>query len=201
MDPDPANVGRSFSAAAVELALAGYPGLTFTAPPGAESPFVVYWPAIVPAEVAPSRVTVGGETIEVAPTPGTVSEPAPPDDGGEGGFVEEPWEMAPLGRVAGARSGDKGGDANLGVWARSRDGFDWLDATLTTARLQALLPDLAGYPIRRYRFPNLGALNFVIEGLLGDGAASSTRPDPQAKTLGEYLRARVVQVPRRLLVG
>jgi hypothetical protein len=200
MDPDPAKVGRAFSSAAVEQALAGYPGLTFAAPPGRESPFVVFWPARIPAEVAPSRVTIGGDAVEVPPTPGVPFDPGEPEDGGAGAaFVEEPWEMVPLGRVAGARSGDKGGDANLGVWVRDPGGFEWLDAMLTTERLRALLPDIAGYPIRRYRFPDLRAVNFVVEGLLGEGAASSTRPDPQAKTLGEYLRARVVQVPARLL--
>jgi hypothetical protein len=104
-----------------------------------------------------------------------------------------------LGSVLGARSGDKGGDANLGVWARTDAAYAWLDAALTVARLRELLPETAALHIDRYEFPQLKALNFGIVGLLGEGVASSTRFDPQAKALGEWLRARHVEIPEALL--
>jgi hypothetical protein len=106
---------------------------------------------------------------------------------------------APLGRVVGARSGDKGGNANLGVFARSDDGWAWLDGFLTVDRLRALLPETADLEIDRHRLANLRALNFVIHGLLQEGVAASTRQDAQAKSLGEWLRARIVEVPASLL--
>ena len=106
----------------------------------------------------------------------------------------------PLGTVAGARSGDKGGDANVGVWARDGAAFAWLAATLTQEKLRALLPEAAGLPVTRYLLPNLQAVNFVIEGLLGEGVASAARFDPQAKALGEWLRARYLDVPEALLM-
>ena len=62
-----------------------------------------------------------------------------------------------------------------------------------------LLPETAGLPIERYRFPNIFSLNFVIVGLLEEGVAASTRQDAQAKALGEWLRARVVELPISLL--
>jgi hypothetical protein len=102
---------------------------------------------------------------------------------------------APLGTVAGARSGDKGGDANLGVWARTDGAYAWLRGFLTTDRLRELLPEAADLPIERHELPNLRAVNFVLRGLLGPGVAGSTRFDPQAKALGELLRARLVDVP------
>jgi hypothetical protein len=105
----------------------------------------------------------------------------------------------PLGTIVGARSGDKGGDANLGVWARNDAGFDWLRDFLTVERLRELLPETAALEIDRYELPNLHALNFVIHGLLGRGVAASTRFDPQAKALGEWLRSRFVDVPEELL--
>jgi hypothetical protein len=105
----------------------------------------------------------------------------------------------PLGRVALARSGDKGGDANIGVWVRTEEAWHWLVHTLTAERLRALLPETRELPIHRHVLPNLRALNFVIEGLLGEGVASSTRFDPQGKALGEWLRARHVEVPESLL--
>jgi hypothetical protein len=101
--------------------------------------------------------------------------------------------------VAGARSGDKGGNANVGVWVRTDEEFRWLDGYLTAELLSALVPAAAGLPIERHRFPNLRALNFVIAGLLGRGVAASTRLDPQAKALGEELRAAVADVPARFL--
>ncbi len=101
----------------------------------------------------------------------------------------------PFGRVFGAISGDKGGNANLGVWAPDDAAFGWLDGFLTVERVRALLPETAPYPIERHRFANLRGLNFVIVGLLGEGVGASLRPDPQAKALGERLRAVVVDLP------
>ena len=105
----------------------------------------------------------------------------------------------PLGTVTGARSGDKGGNANVGLWARSAAGYAWLAAELSVQRFRELLPEAAGLEVDRYELANLLALNFVVHGLLGEGVASSTRPDPQAKSLGEYLRSRLVDVPAELL--
>ncbi len=103
----------------------------------------------------------------------------------------------PLGTIAGARSGDKGGDANLGVWVRTREQYEWLEKTLTVEKLKELLPEAA--EVSRYELENLKALNFVLHGLLGEGVASSTRFDPQAKALGEWLRSREVDIPEALL--
>jgi len=105
----------------------------------------------------------------------------------------------PLGRVFGARSGDKGGNANVGVWARDEAGYRFLEGFLTLERFRELIPEAQGLVVRRYELPNLLALNFVVVGLLGEGVSSSTRIDPQAKGLGEWLRARVVELPAGLL--
>ena len=105
---------------------------------------------------------------------------------------------APLGLVCAARSGDKGGNANVGVWTRDAAAFGWLREYLTAARVRELIPEAAGLPVYRYELANLNALNFVIAGLLGEGVASSARPDPQAKGLGEYLRSRHVDIPAGL---
>ena len=101
--------------------------------------------------------------------------------------------------ATGARSGDKGGNANLGVWARTDAAYAWLAGFLSVPRLKELLPETAPLPVERYELPNIRAVNFVIAGLLGEGVAASARLDPQAKSLGEWLRARVVDVPRELL--
>ena len=105
----------------------------------------------------------------------------------------------PLGTVVGARSGDKAGRANIGVWTRTDDAYRWLAHFLTAERLVELLPETEPYPTTRVLLPNLRAVNFVVDGLLGEGVAASTRFDPQGKALGEWLRSRLVDVPEALL--
>lgn len=200
-DPDERKVGRAVSNAVIELALANIPGFFGVGGgPSAGRPYGVYRPAVVPAELVPQHVVLlGGEqtvvdsvapqgAVEVTPVPGP-NAPVPTGD----------TVALPLGRVVGARSGDKGGNANLGVFARSDDAWAWLDAFLTTDRLKALLPEAAGLEVQRHRLPSLRSLNFVLVGLLQEGVAASTRQDGQAKSLGEWLRARVVDVPASLV--
>jgi hypothetical protein len=194
-------VGRAFSAKVTELALASYPGMFGDGLVSGARAYGVYWPTTVPTECVAQEVVIGAERTVVPPTlppqPAVVAEvpPAAVANGPAGAATLR----APLGRVAGARSGDKGGNANLGVWARTDAGYAWLAGFLTVARLKELLPETAPLPVQRYELPNVRALNFVIVGLLGEGVAASTRLDPQAKSLGEWLRARVVDVPRELL--
>jgi hypothetical protein len=108
----------------------------------------------------------------------------------------------PLGRVFGARSGDKGGNANIGVWIRpTADVAAGEMRAVMCARLfhpdgvRELLPETADLAIEVWSLPNLGAVNIVVHGLLGRGVADSTSLDPQAKGLAELLRARVVDLP------
>jgi hypothetical protein len=201
-DPEPDKVGRAFSNAAMQLALGGYPGFHTTTPPGSESAYGVYWPTLVPTEVVTQQVVLpDGQTREVphSPTgPGTLPGPPEPDGAAAPGG---PTREAPLGRVCGARSGDKGGNANIGLWADSTAGYAWLTEHLTTGTLRELLPEATDLPIERYELANLGAVNFVVTGLLGHGVASATRPDPQAKGLGEYVRSRHLQIPTALLAN
>ncbi|MFE5680110.1 acyclic terpene utilization AtuA family protein [Streptomyces erythrochromogenes] len=117
------------------------------------------------------------------------------------GAGAEPRETvrAPLGALAGARSGDKGGDANVGVWVGTGPAWTWLRDTLTVDRFRALLPETRGLAVQRHELPDLRALNFTVTGILGDGVASGHRFDPQAKALGEWLRARHLDIPVHLL--
>ncbi|MFD4644947.1 acyclic terpene utilization AtuA family protein [Streptomyces sp. NPDC058441] len=205
LDPDKEKVGRAFSAAVVETALATFPGYhTVTRPSGASS-YGIYWPASVPARLLTHQVELDGVVTEIpaahcAPAaPAGLPQLPAPDPEGPDPFAGEPTVRLPIGTLIGARSGDKGGNANLGLWARSSQAYDWLDHHLTTERLRELLPETAQLRVERYRLPNLLAVNFVIHGLLGRGVAANTRHDPQAKSLGEQLRARLTDIPTALL--
>src|SRR6266545_2608290 len=199
-DRDPAKVGRAFSNRLIELALASYPGFFTTTPPASATACGVYWPALLPAELVSQTVVLeDGRRLPVLEPPRQPPEPDTPDH--HGGELPDlgPARRVPLGSVFGARSGDKGGNANIGVWARSEEGYRWLEAFLSIDRLRELVPETASLEIRRHRLPNLRSLNFVVAGLLGEGVSSSTRIDPQAKGLGEYLRSRAVDLPEVLL--
>ncbi|WP_456093860.1 acyclic terpene utilization AtuA family protein [Mycolicibacterium stellerae] len=199
-DPDPANVGRQFSSAAVELALASYPGFTTTAPPGDGQVYGVFSPGYVDAtEVLQVAVHADGSRADIpAATETKVLEPVAPFALPEPMPFED-TQRVPLGRIAGARSGDKGGNANVGVWVRTTNQWRWLAHALTIDKLREMLPETADLKVTRHLLPNLRAVNFVIEGILGEGVAYQARFDPQAKGLGEWLRSRHIDIPESLL--
>jgi hypothetical protein len=191
---------RAFADACVAIGLASYPGFTLTAPPADAEPYGRYWPALVAADTVDEVVVLPDGSRERLPSTGaTLGEPLagrsavglvppPPPTG--------PTRRAPLGVLAGARSGDKGGDANIGLWVRDPAHYVWLvDVAGTPDAIRRLLPEAADLAIEVQPLPNLSAVNVVVRRLLGDGVASATRPDPQAKGLGEYLRSRHVDVP------
>lgn len=207
-DAEPGPVGRGFTSAAVELALASYPGFTMTAPPAAPSPYGVYRPEYVERSAVTHTVVHADGRREVVadPTDFSVADPA-------GGQRPSPYparpdtltRRAPLGSFVHARSGDKGGDANLGLWV-VHDGSDryearvtWLAKLVTPRKVRELVPEAADLDVEVHLLPNLGGVNVVIRGLLGDGVAASTRFDPQAKGLGEWVRSRMVNIQEDLL--
>jgi Acyclic terpene utilisation family protein AtuA len=219
-DPDPQAVGRSFFAAVAGTALAGYPGLYLEHAAPRATEYGVYWPALIPAaEVAAVTVLADGTRLPVPPAPAArparpaqadavPPAPVPPAEmrpqpvrGGrvDGYGLSGRTVRLPLGTLIGARSGDKGGDANVGLWARDDDAWRWLRDHLDVERLRALLPETAKLPVSRYELPRLRAVNFVVHGLLGEGVASSTRADPQAKALGERLRGCLADIPEDLI--
>ena len=198
-DRDERKVGRAFSDALVHTGLSSIPGLYgLGGGPGPGSPFGVYRPALVTASLVPNYVHVDGETVMVESS-GPKGEPLDVDLAPTPPMPDGPTTDAAIGRVVGTRSGDKGGDANLGVYARTDSGWAWLDNTLSVDRIRELLPETAPLEIERHRFPAIRSLNFVFRGLLEEGVAASTRQDPQAKALGEWLRARIVAIPESVL--
>jgi hypothetical protein len=203
-DHDADKVGKRFAQGVNGIGLALYPGSYNDVVAAQASEYAVMWPALIPASLIDQHVMVAGEEVATLNAAPLIAGPP------SGDFVAAPFEVRrdwgdvpttilPLGRVMGARSGDKGGNANIGVWARSDTTYDWLYQFLTVAQVRELLPEAAELVIDRYELANLRALNFVVRGILGEGVAASTRPDAQAKSLGEFLRSRRVPVPTELL--
>ena len=194
-------VGRLFSAKIIELALANIPG--FFAQGGVKSsgPVIIYWPALVDSKHIKEKVHIDGEEIEVIPTSQLELE--------EIYYQKEPIKIKKIkkedekeiyfGEIYGTRSGDKGGCANLGVWAKNANSFAFFHDFLTVKKLKELLPDLNQYKIERFELANINSLNFYIHDILQDGVSSNDKKDGQAKSLGEYLRAKKVKVPQSII--
>jgi hypothetical protein len=160
----------------------------------------VFTSAYVPAPDVPHlAVLPDGTRVDIAPAAESLALQDVPAPDVPAASDLGPTRRVPLGTLVGARSGDKGGSANVGVWARTDEAFAWLAAYLSVAEFQRLLPEAAALPVTRHVLPNLRAVNFVVDGILGEGVASNARHDPQAKALGEWLRSRAVDVPKALL--
>ncbi len=198
---DPKKLGRLFSAKVTELGLAGIPGNTGRGAAGFNGgPAIIHWPTLIDSQLVTERLHIDGKTEEVLPTQRLGLEDI--------FYQETPVKLSPaptgetvkvpFGRLFGTRSGDKGGNANCGVWALTDDSYSFLHEFLTVEKLKALCPDLASFDIERFELPNLKALNFYIKGILGTGAASNHRIDKQAKSMGEYLRAKMIDVPESI---
>jgi hypothetical protein len=200
-------VGRAFSGAVVETSLSSYPGTFFTSAPSGAQGVARYWPTTVAAGAVTPHIECDGRTVPATP-PGLFDDGAGATTTAEvllpptaSGAPSGETVVVPLGVLVGARSGDKGGDANVGVWADDDAVAAWLQREFSTALCKALLPEVEPYPISRYSLPNLRAVNFVVHGILGWGVASNLRLDTQAKGLGELLRSRPVEVPAALVAS
>ena len=198
---NPKLVGRIFTAKVVELALANYPGWFSKDAIDSGTPFIVYWPTLIDSKYVKETVHIDDKETEILPTNQLklADSEKPNVDIIVPDFNVVETEEIYFGRLIGARSGDKGGCANLGVWVKSDKAYSFLYHFLTVQKLKELLSDLTDYKIERFDFPNLKAVNFYIHGILGDGASSNTKVDALAKSLGEYLRAKKVNVPKELL--
>ena len=201
---DEGAVGRAFSGAVVETSLSSYPGTFFTSAPSTAQGVARYWPTTVAASALTPRIECDGTAVPATPptvAPGGTDGPVPPPPRRLPVPPTAELVRVPLWVLVGARSGDKGGDANLGLWADEEHVAHWLLGDLTIEVLTALLPEVAPFAVSRYPLPNLRAVNFVVHGILGWGVASNLRLDTQAKGLGELLRSRLIDVPASLVAS
>ena len=195
-DKDERKVGRIFTDAMIHTVLAGIPGMySLGSGPTAASPYGIYRPALVPADLVPQYVHLLDGATSLVESSNPQGKPLNFESEQPLSEPVGPSSRVAIGTICGTRSGDKGGDGNLGVYARSDLSWAWLDHALTTEKLKELLPETADLTIERYRYPKIRSLNFLIRGILQEGVAASTRQDPQAKALGEWLRSRHMDIP------
>jgi hypothetical protein len=197
-DPDRDKVGRAFGAAAVELALCTVPGVTLADLPDDARPVGAFWPCLVPRADVPAVITLGDQTLSAPePTTGPTPPPRPTAPVPPGPTPTGRLAKVTLGDLAWARSGDKAGNANVGLWVRHPGQLAWLVSALSEEAIRGWL-EFTG-PIRMTVLPNLLAVNVELVGWLGRGVAANNHPDPQAKCLAECLRTVEIEVDEAVL--
>ena len=200
---DEAAVGRAFSGSVVETSLSSYPGTFFTSAPSRAQAVARYWPTTIAAAEVTPHVVCDGVAVALSPraqyAAGVPTAGAPASSPTRTPAPSTELVSVPLWVLLGGRSGDKGGDANIGLWADAEVVDHWLQDVFDVARLKETLPEVAIYEVIRHPLPNLRAVNFVVRGILGWGVASNLRLDTQAKGLAEQLRSRPVRVPAELI--
>ena len=194
----PERVGRIFSAKVIELALANYPGWTAQSEIKQASPFISYWPALVDSKNVKEKLHFNNKS-KVIEIEKHQEQPINLEKINIDEYVSKDIEKINFGRIFGTRSGDKGGCANLGVWAKDASSYSYLYHFLTVEQLKKLLPDLECFEIERYELPNIFALNFYVKGILENGVSSNNRKDGQAKSLGEYLGTKLIDCPKEFI--
>ncbi|MFK7937385.1 MAG: acyclic terpene utilization AtuA family protein [Saprospiraceae bacterium] len=202
-DRDMAKAGKFFTSKVVETALCSVAGVAWQHGPQPPKPRIVHFPTLIEKRHLRQSIFIDNQLVTtqevVSDEPCKAIEIA--EVGADISFTNAEMVEAYLGEICAARSGDKGGNANLGVWGKTPAAYAYLKQLLTVDYLKELLPDAANCKIIRYDFPNLLGLNFYLIGFLGDGVAATTKMDGQAKALGEYLRAKRVVIPKKLLTN
>jgi hypothetical protein len=189
-------------------------------------PYISYYPAIYPQSslqtsinVIESLDTVRINSIKTTPPPKFEDlgkresyETSSPVDLSSLG----PTTQARLGDIVLSRSGDKGGNANIGFFIPTQlpsayhpfsplyaESWDWLRTYLTIPQLKAMFGESWSdkFHIERVEFPHIFAVHFVVYGVLGRGVSGSSRLDSFAKGMGDWLRDVVVEVPVKLVEG
>ncbi|KAJ7633471.1 hypothetical protein DFH06DRAFT_1272461 [Mycena polygramma] len=196
-----------FARPIIDLVMSSYPGGTFhmDARLGAPRPVYEYFVTRLAQADVQQRVHMhDGAVLEVPPPSVTrvfpAQQPSSPGDGslrqGEFGATVR----APLGLVAHARSGDKGSDANVGLFVSDAEQYEWLRKLLTVDGVKVLLAgEYNGKQIDRFELPNVRAVHFLLHDHLDRGVSCSSTVDFLGKNVAEFLRAREVDVPQRFL--
>jgi hypothetical protein len=196
---DKADIAR-FLEGYASFALGGIPGFHGDGTKGPELR-VDFWPGLVAqSEVRQQVVFDDGRVLEIPLPPMAPLGPAPVQPkAAPAPAAFGPTRKVPLGDVVLARSGDKGGDASLGVWCRDPAAWAWVRTYLTGERVSRLMSLRQDVVVETHEMPNLGGVLFVLKGYFGPSGSGNIALDPIGKGLGEFLRARLVDVPVELL--
>jgi hypothetical protein len=163
---------------------------------------VEFWPGLIDQrEVHQQVVLEDGRVLDVALPPLKAFKRPPPKAPRASGAspAQGSTRRAPLGDILYARSGDKGADANLGIWCRDAIAWPWVQANLNAESLRRLLGVRQDVAIEVHEMENVRGLMIVMKGYFGASGSGNIGLDPIGKGVGEFLRARVADIPAELL--
>ena len=171
------------------------------------SPVIRMFSCLVPKSAVPVTVDMGGRQIalqEGARSGGfsaadlPVEAPPTPSMFGPG-VPAAATETVPLGTLAYGRSGDKGDNANVGIFARRPEYRAILESEVTEAAVAEYFSHRVHGPVTRWRLPGIGGFNFLLRRALGGGGMASLQADPLAKAYAQMLLDMPVRVPAGLV--
>lgn len=169
-------------------------------------PFFEYWVSLMPQSFVEETAHLPDGTIKNIPPPTLTKEypreqPSYPETTKPADLSSfGPTTRGPLGWIVMGRSGDKSSNANLGLFVRNEDEWDWLRTVLSTAKLRELLgKDDVGRKIDRCEMSNIRAVHFLLKDHLDRGFNSTSSFDSLGKNLCEYIRSRHVDIPNKFL--
>lgn len=225
------NVNLGLASLLGEFAMQHYSGFHSTSDhrTAIPKPYISYYPAIYPQSSLKTSINIL-QSLRSTEVAGIKSIPTTPPPRFENLSKRESYETrspidlsslgpttcARLGDIALARSGDKGGNANIGFFIPTQlpsaytassplyaESWDWLRTYLTIPKLKEMFGESwsDSFYIERVEFPKILAVHFVVYGVLGRGVSGSSRLDSFAKGMGDWLRDIVVDVPTKLLEG
>lgn len=195
----------------IDPIMEGYPGATchLDLRTGMPAEYFEYFVTLLPQSDIHHRVHHSdGTQLDIAP-PASSSTQVYPEQQPSQTCTDTPADMSrfgntvrgPLGWIVHGRSGDKGSNANVGLWVRHRDEWDWLRTLLSVDKFKELLADEVRKPskIDRFELPNAYAVHFLLHDHLDRGASSTSSYDVLGKQVAEFIRARWIDLPEKFL--
>ncbi|CAO2658025.1 Nn.00g072850.m01.CDS01 [Neocucurbitaria sp. VM-36] len=226
-----ANANLGLASLLGEFAMQHYSGFHSTADhrTAVPKPYISYFPAIYPQSSLTTSINILEPTKSPnSPQSNSIRTTPPPkfEELAKRQSYETsnpvslislgPTTRARLGDIVLARSGDKGGNANIGFFIPTAlpssyppssplytEAWDWLRTFLTISKIKHMFGESWSdkFHVERVEFPKIYAVHFVVYGVLGRGVSGSSRLDSFAKGMGDWLRDVVVDVPVKFIDG
>jgi len=182
--------------------LAAPPGLSgFSGGRARPSPVLKLFSFAIPKSDVPIEITIDEQSIAFDARAGTAFDPAAinrPTPPALPDHAASDLVTVPLIKLAWARSGDKGDKANVGVLPRHLDYAPWIWAALTEDEVTGRFAHFLDGDVQRFYLPGTGAINFLMDRILGGGGVASLRNDPQGKGYSQILLQTPIPIPQSL---
>ena len=164
----------------------------------APSPVIRMFSCLVPKSQVPVTIDLDGKQIalqEGARSGGFSTASLPAEAPPAAKVAAGETKTVPLIALAYGRSGDKGDNANIGIFARKPEYQPILDSEVTEEAVAQYFAHRIKGRVTRWRLPGINGFNFLLRQALGGGGMASLKADPLAKAFAQMLLDMPVKVP------